>query len=103
MPCMLNGRVLLKPEAVLRRKEGGGYDNRPSNPHQYFRDYYHARRAHKTERKICGATVCKRSLLRHTRTKGCRRISQAVSLALAKATLPGAELCSATSGAREPD
>ena len=86
-PTVLHGRVLLKPEAMWRHKEDGSYDNRPNNPHQYFRDYYHANRAVKTECKICGASVAKQSLHRHMRTKGCRRVSQAVSLALAKATL----------------
>ena len=82
-PTVLHGRVLLKPEATWRHKVDGSYDNRPNNPRQYFRDYYHANRAAKTECKICGAFVAKQSPLRHMRSKGCRRVSQAGSLALA--------------------
>ena len=45
----MHGRVLLKPEPMWRHKEDGSYDNRPNNPHQYFRDFYHANSAAKTE------------------------------------------------------
>ena len=85
VPCIYNGRTLLKPGAMWRHKMGGGYDNRPNNPHQYFRGYYHTHRAVKMECKVCGATASKQSLHRHMRMKGCRSVSQAVSLALAKA------------------
>ena len=71
---------------MWRHIKGGGYDNGPNNPLQYYKDYYRAHRAAKVVCKVCGAPVSKQSLLRHMRTRGCRRVGEAVSLALAKAT-----------------
>ena len=86
VPCIYNGRTLLKPEAMWRHKKGGGYDNRPNNPQQYFRNYYHTKRAFKVKCEVCGCSVSKQHMPRHKRTLRCQLASRAVSLALAKAS-----------------
>ena len=78
-PPPIVAQALFNPKPNWRHKPDGTYDNRPSNPDQHFRDYYHKHRAHKVACCVCQASVTRQCLRRHQRTKWCKRVGEAMA------------------------